>query len=57
MPERSPGAHVVECVRPLPALAARFDLRGMATSYPLERHAEAPVDVAAGTVLKAVPTG
>ncbi|MGW1171291.1 hypothetical protein [Streptomyces sp. NPDC001153] len=44
-------------MRLLPALAARFDLEGMVTVYPLEHHADALADVAAGAVLKAVLSG
>jgi threonine dehydrogenase-like Zn-dependent dehydrogenase len=51
------GAHLVEYVRVLPALAARFDLESMVTAYPLDNHADALADVAAGAVLKAVLTG
>ncbi|WP_219821999.1 zinc-binding dehydrogenase [Streptomyces sp. Ru71] len=51
------GAHLVEYVRVLPALAARFDLESMVTAYPLDSHAQALADVAAGAVLKAVLTG
>ncbi|MEV3989823.1 alcohol dehydrogenase catalytic domain-containing protein [Streptomyces sp. NPDC049837] len=48
------GAHLVEYVRLLPALAARFDLASLVTTYPLERHADALAEVSAGTVMKAV---
>ncbi|MFC9280157.1 hypothetical protein [Streptomyces collinus] len=51
------GAHLVEYVRLLPALTARFDLENMVTAYPLGHHAEALADVARGAVLKAVLTG
>jgi threonine dehydrogenase-like Zn-dependent dehydrogenase len=51
------GAHLVEYVRLLPALTARFDLESLVTVYPLEHHAKALADVAAGTALKAVLAG
>ncbi|MGW2649354.1 hypothetical protein ACWC2T_31670 [Streptomyces sp. NPDC001393] len=51
------GAHLVEYVRLLPALAARFDLESMVTVYPPEHHADALADVAADAVLKAVLSG
>ena len=47
-------AHYQRYVRSLPALAARFDLGRMVTSYPLANANQALDDVAAGTVLKAV---
>lgn len=50
------GAHLVEYVRLLPALAARFDLASLVTSFPLERHADALAAVADGSVMKAVLT-
>ncbi|MEV6791615.1 alcohol dehydrogenase catalytic domain-containing protein [Streptomyces sp. NPDC051320] len=51
------GAHLVEYVRLLPALTARFDLASLVTSFPLAEHAEALTAVAAGSVMKAVLTG
>lgn len=48
------GAHVVEYVRLLPALAARFDLASLVTAFPLADAERALRAVAAGTVLKAV---
>lgn len=50
------GAHLAEYVRLLPALTARFDLARLVTAYPLDEHAAALDDVAAGRVLKAVLT-
>ncbi len=50
------GAHLVEYVALLPALTARFDLAGLVTTFPLQRHAEALAAVAAGSVMKAVLT-
>ncbi|GGS49449.1 5-exo-alcohol dehydrogenase [Actinokineospora fastidiosa] len=50
------GAHLVEYVRLLPALTARFDLARLVTAYPLDDHQRALDDVAAGRVLKAVLT-
>ncbi|MEU6173301.1 zinc-binding dehydrogenase [Streptantibioticus parmotrematis] len=51
------GAHLVEYVRMLPTLAARFDLARLVTAFPLERHAEALEAVRSGGVMKAVFTG
>ncbi|MFC5720649.1 zinc-binding dehydrogenase [Streptomyces gamaensis] len=51
------GAHVVEYVKLLPALTARFDLASLVTAFPLERHAEALDAVADGAVMKAVLGG
>ncbi|MEU7041081.1 alcohol dehydrogenase catalytic domain-containing protein [Streptomyces varsoviensis] len=48
------GAHLVEYVKLLPALTARFDLRSLVTAYPLEEHAAALSAVADGSVMKAV---
>ncbi|MEU5210165.1 zinc-binding dehydrogenase [Streptomyces sp. NPDC020742] len=48
------GSHVVEYVKLLPALSARFDLGSLVTAYPLAEHAKALADVAAGSVMKAV---
>lgn len=48
------GAHLVEYVRVLPALASRFDLSGLVTVYPLNEFAKALKDVQHGQVLKAV---
>lgn len=48
------GAHLVEYVRMLPALASRFDLSSLVTVYPLEECAEALTAVGQGRVLKAV---
>lgn len=48
------GAHLAEYVRLLPDLTARFDLARLVTTYPLDEHARALDDVAAGRVLKAV---
>ncbi|GAO08988.1 putative zinc-containing alcohol dehydrogenase [Streptomyces lydicamycinicus] len=50
------GAHLVEYVRLLPALTARFDLASLVTPFPLERHADALTAVADGSVMKAVLT-
>lgn len=50
------GAHLVEYVRLLPALTARFDLASLVTPFPLEQHADALTAVADGTVMKAVLT-
>ncbi|WP_329585143.1 zinc-binding dehydrogenase [Streptomyces sp. NBC_01005] len=50
------GAHLVEYVRLLPALTARFDLASLVTPFPLERHADALAAVADGSVMKAVLT-
>jgi len=50
------GAHLVEYVRLLPRLTERFDLARLVTTYPLDDHADALRDVAAGTVMKAVFT-
>ncbi|MEU7425617.1 zinc-binding dehydrogenase [Streptomyces sp. NPDC040750] len=51
------GAHLTEYVRLLPALTARFDLRGLVTSFPLAEHEAALRAVAGQTVLKAVLAG
>jgi len=48
------GAHVVEYVRLLPALADRFDLASLVTAFPLADAERALRAVAAGSVLKAV---
>jgi threonine dehydrogenase-like Zn-dependent dehydrogenase len=48
------GAHLVEYVRLLPQLAARFDLPTLTTTYPLEETAQALAEVAAGRVMKAI---
>lgn len=48
------GAHLVEYVRLLPALARRFDLASMVTTFPLEDHRAALEAVASGAVMKAV---
>jgi threonine dehydrogenase-like Zn-dependent dehydrogenase len=48
------GAHLVEYVRLLPALVARFDLAGLVTTFPLREHARATAAVAEGSVMKAV---
>lgn len=50
------GAHVVEYVRLLPALTARFDLKSLVTQYPLEAVQQAMDVVARGDVMKAVLT-
>ncbi len=50
------GAHLVEYVRLLPALTARFDLASLVTPFPLARHADALTAVADGSVMKAVLT-
>ncbi|GHJ40412.1 zinc-binding dehydrogenase [Streptomyces sp. TS71-3] len=50
------GAHLVEYVRLLPALTARFDLAGLVTAFPLAEHARALAAVADGSVMKAVLT-
>lgn len=48
------GAHVVEYVRLLPSLAARFGLSGLVTTFPLVQAAQAMRSVAEGSVMKAV---
>jgi threonine dehydrogenase-like Zn-dependent dehydrogenase len=48
------GAHLAEYVRMLPALTARFDLRGLVTEIPLASVHDALSRVAGGTVMKAV---
>ncbi|MGE7389151.1 zinc-binding dehydrogenase [Streptomyces sp. NPDC004126] len=48
------GAHLVEYVRLLPALTARFDLGSLVSSYPLHEHGAALAAVADGSVMKAV---
>jgi threonine dehydrogenase-like Zn-dependent dehydrogenase len=48
------GAHLVEYVRLLPALTARFDLAALTTTYPLDEVGAAFEALAAGTVMKAV---
>jgi threonine dehydrogenase-like Zn-dependent dehydrogenase len=50
------GAHLVEYVRLLPALVARFDLASLVTTFPLREHARAVAAVADGAVMKAVLT-
>jgi threonine dehydrogenase-like Zn-dependent dehydrogenase len=50
------GAHLVEYVKLLPALTARFDLAALATTFPLERVDAAFEGLASGTVMKAVLT-
>ncbi|MEE1782056.1 alcohol dehydrogenase catalytic domain-containing protein [Streptomyces sp. SP17BM10] len=50
------GAHLVEYVNLLPALAARFDLASLVTPYPLADHGPALASVADGSTLKAVLT-
>ncbi|MCX4553883.1 zinc-binding dehydrogenase [Streptomyces sp. NBC_01387] len=50
------GAHLVEYVRLLPALSARFDLASLVTPFSLEQHAAALDAVADGSVMKAVLT-
>ncbi|MFB3069819.1 MAG: zinc-binding dehydrogenase [Gemmatimonadales bacterium] len=47
------GAHLVEYVRMLPALASRFDLSSLVTVYSLAECAKALTDVGQGRVLKA----
>jgi len=51
------GAHLVEYVRLLPALAARFDLAGLVTPFPLAEAQAAMDAVARGSVMKAVLSG
>ncbi|QIZ01821.2 zinc-binding dehydrogenase [Streptomyces sp. S1D4-11] len=51
------GAHLVEYVKLLPALTARFDLARLVTVFPLSDHAEALARVSDGSVMKAVFTG
>ncbi|MEV6427994.1 zinc-binding dehydrogenase [Nocardia sp. NPDC051463] len=48
------GAHLVEYLRLFPTLAARFDLRTLVATFPLEQVERAFADVAAGAVMKAV---
>lgn len=48
------GAHLVEYVRLLPALVARFDLASLVTTFPLDEHERATAAVAEGAVMKAV---
>ncbi|MFD9723240.1 zinc-binding dehydrogenase [Streptomyces sp. NPDC059072] len=50
------GAHLVEYVRLLPALTARFDLGSLVSSYPLDDHGTALAAVSDGSVMKAVLT-
>ncbi|MFF5037373.1 zinc-binding dehydrogenase [Nocardia salmonicida] len=50
------GAHLVEYVRILPALASRFDLSALVTTYPLNEYTDAMTAVGQGRVLKAVLT-
>lgn len=50
------GAHLVEYLRLLPMLAARFDLQSLVTLFPLEEVGNALSAVASGTVMKAVLT-
>jgi threonine dehydrogenase-like Zn-dependent dehydrogenase len=47
------GAHLVEYVRLLPSLVARFDLANLVTTYPLAEHAAAMTAVQEGSVMKA----
>jgi threonine dehydrogenase-like Zn-dependent dehydrogenase len=51
------GGHVVEYVKLLPALLARFDLRSLVTTYPLDRVNDAMAAVAEASVMKAVLAG
>ncbi|WP_406863820.1 zinc-binding dehydrogenase [Streptomyces sp. HUAS MG47] len=51
------GAHLVEYVRLLPALARRFELADLVTAYPLADHEKALAAVADGSVMKAVLAG
>ncbi len=48
------GAHLIEYIRLLPQLAARFDLASLVTVYPLDHSAPAMQAVANGSVVKAV---
>ncbi|MFI1191237.1 zinc-binding dehydrogenase [Streptomyces californicus] len=48
------GAHLIEYLRLLPALTARFDLAGLVTVFPLGEVEQALRQVAAGGVIKAV---
>ncbi|MFE9045012.1 zinc-binding dehydrogenase [Streptomyces sp. NPDC012421] len=48
------GAHLVDYIRLLPALTARFDLEALVTPYPLASADEALAAVTAGSVMKAV---
>ncbi|MEU8925302.1 zinc-binding dehydrogenase [Kitasatospora sp. NPDC048545] len=48
------GAHLVDYLRLLPALSARFDLEALVTSYPLDSVEQALAAVTGGTVMKAV---
>ncbi|WP_432185251.1 zinc-binding dehydrogenase [Streptomyces tendae] len=48
------GAHLVDYIRLLPALTARFDLEALVTPYPLASADEAVAAVTAGSVMKAV---
>jgi threonine dehydrogenase-like Zn-dependent dehydrogenase len=48
------GAHLVEYVRLLPQLAARFDLPALTTTFPLTAADEALAGVAEGAVMKAI---
>jgi threonine dehydrogenase-like Zn-dependent dehydrogenase len=48
------GAHLNEYIRMLPALAGRFDLRSLVTTFELTEVGEALAQVADGRVLKAV---
>ncbi|MBC9730668.1 zinc-binding dehydrogenase [Streptomyces sp. TRM68367] len=48
------GAHLVDYIRLLPALTARFALEELVTPYPLVSAGEAVTAVAAGSVMKAV---
>ncbi len=50
------GAHLVEYVRLLPALVARFDLASLVTTFPLREHERAVAAVRDGSVMKAVLT-
>lgn len=48
------GAHLIEYIRLLPQLTARFELASLVTVYPLDRSAPAMQAVADGSVVKAV---
>ncbi|MBK0373080.1 zinc-binding dehydrogenase [Streptomyces sp. RB110-1] len=48
------GAHLIEYMRLLPALTARFDLSGLVTAFPLDQVEQALRQVATGGVIKAV---
>ncbi|MFI9508193.1 zinc-binding dehydrogenase [Nocardia sp. NPDC052566] len=51
------GAHLVEYVRLLPTLAARFDLPTLVSTFPLTQCTDALSAVAEGAVMKAVLAG